>query len=50
MMHLGNAIPIVLTLLVSTLTNNLINGMAFTLSDIALEVPVGRRSTIPAVV
>ena len=49
MSDLGNAIPIVLTLLVTVLTNNLINGMALgTLSYIALEVTVGRRSKIPA--
>ena len=51
MADLGNAIPIVLTLLVTVLTNNLINGMALgTLSYIALEVTVGRRSQIPAMV
>ncbi|MGY3234863.1 MULTISPECIES: NCS2 family permease [unclassified Bradyrhizobium] len=51
MSDLGNAIPIVLTLLVTVLTNNLINGMALgTLSYIALEVTVGRRSKIPAMV
>jgi len=51
MTDLGNAVPIVLTLLVTVLTNNLINGMALgTLSYIALEVTVGRRSQIPAMV
>jgi len=51
MTDLGNAVPIVLTLLVTVLTNNLINGMALgTLSYIALEVAVGRRSQIPAMV
>ncbi|MCG2626042.1 NCS2 family permease [Bradyrhizobium sp. WYCCWR 13023] len=51
MTDLGNAIPIVLTLLVTVLTNNLINGMALgTLSYIALEVTIGRRSRIPAMV
>ena len=40
-----------LTLLVTVLTNNLINGMALgTLSYIALEVAMGRRSQIPAMV
>ena len=51
MTDLVNAVPIVLTLLVTVLTNNLINGMALgTLSYIALEVAVGRRSQIPAMV
>jgi adenine/guanine/hypoxanthine permease len=51
MTDLGNAAPIVLTLLVTVLTNNLINGMALgTLSYILLEVTVGRRSQIPAMV
>ena len=51
MMDFGNATPIVLTLLVTVLTNNLINGMALgTLSYLALEVTMGRRSHIPAMV
>jgi len=51
MTDFGNATPIVLTLLVTVLTNNLINGMALgTLSYIALEVTMGRRSQIPAMV
>jgi AGZA family xanthine/uracil permease-like MFS transporter len=51
MTDLVNAVPIVLTLLVTLLTNNLINGMALgTLSYIALEVTVGRRSGIPAMI
>jgi adenine/guanine/hypoxanthine permease len=51
MTDLVNAVPVVLTLLVSVLTNNLINGMALgTLSYIALEVTMGRRSKIPAIV
>lgn len=51
MTDLVNAVPIVLTLLVTVLTNNLINGMALgTLSYIALEVAMGRRSRIPAMV
>jgi adenine/guanine/hypoxanthine permease len=51
MTDLVNAVPIVLTLLVTVLTNNLINGMALgTLSYIALEVTMGRRSQIPAMV
>ena len=38
-------------MLVTVLTNNLINGMALgTLSYIALEVTMGRRSQIPAMV
>lgn len=51
MMELSNAVPIVLTLLVTVLTNNLINGMALgTLSYLALEVTLGRRAQIPAMV
>jgi adenine/guanine/hypoxanthine permease len=51
MSDLVNAVPIVLTLLVTVLTNNLINGMALgTLSYIALEVAIGRGSRIPAIV
>lgn len=51
MTDLVNAVSIVLTLLITVLTNNLINGMALgTLSYIALEVAVGRRSQIPAMV
>jgi AGZA family xanthine/uracil permease-like MFS transporter len=51
MTDLGNAVPVVLTLLVTVLTNNLINGMALgTLSYIALEVTMGRRSQISAMV
>jgi AGZA family xanthine/uracil permease-like MFS transporter len=51
MTDFGNAAPIVLTLLVTVLTNNLINGMALgTLSYIALEITMGRRSQIPAMV
>ena len=51
MTDFGNATPIVLTLLVTVLTNNLINGMALgTLSYIALEITMGRRSQIPAMV
>jgi AGZA family xanthine/uracil permease-like MFS transporter len=51
MTDLDNAAPIVLTLLVTVLTNNLINGMALgTLSYILLEVTMGRRSQIPAMV
>jgi len=51
MTDLVNAVSIVMTLLVTVLTNNLINGMALgTLSYIALEVTVGRRSKLPAMV
>ena len=50
MTDLGNAVPIVLTLLVTVLTNNLINGMALgTLSYIALNRN-RPRSQIPAMV
>ena len=51
MTELVNAVPIVLTLLVTVLTNNLINGMALgTLSYIALEVTMGRGKAITAIV
>src|SRR4051812_21907996 len=51
MTDLGNAVPIVLTLLVTVLTNNLINGMALgTLSYIALEVAMGRAKQITGIV
>jgi AGZA family xanthine/uracil permease-like MFS transporter len=51
MTDLVNAVPIVLTLLVTVLTNNLINGMALgTLSYIALEVAMGRRKEITGIV
>jgi adenine/guanine/hypoxanthine permease len=51
MTDLASAVPIVLTLLVTVLTNNLINGMALgTLSYIALEIALGRGSKIPAMV
>ncbi len=51
MTDLVNAVPIVLTLLVTVLTNNLINGMALgTLSYIALEVAVGRGKQITGIV
>ena len=46
-----NAVPIVLTLLVTVLTNNLINGMALgTFSYILLNLAVGRREKITGVV
>ncbi|HWK47619.1 MAG TPA: NCS2 family permease [Stellaceae bacterium] len=46
-----NAVPIVLTLLVTVLTNNLINGMALgTLSFILLNLALGRRREITGVV
>ncbi|WP_158815301.1 NCS2 family permease [Methylocapsa sp. S129] len=48
---LSNAIPIVLTLLVTVLTNNLINGMALgTLSLILIFVATGRAREISAIV
>jgi adenine/guanine/hypoxanthine permease len=48
---LSNAIPIVLTLLVTVLTNNLINGMALgTLSLILILVATGRAKEITGVV
>jgi AGZA family xanthine/uracil permease-like MFS transporter len=51
MTDLVNAVPIVLTLLVTVLTNNLINGMALgTLSYIALEVAIGRGKAITGIV
>jgi AGZA family xanthine/uracil permease-like MFS transporter len=51
MTDLATAVPIVLTLLVTVLTNNLINGMALgTLSYIALEAALGRGAKIPGMV
>jgi len=51
MSDFASAVPIVLTLLVTVLTNNLINGMALgTLSYIALEAAAGRGSRIPGMV
>ena len=51
MTDFASAVPIVLTLLVTVLTNNLINGMALgTLSYLALEVAMGRGAKIPAMV
>jgi AGZA family xanthine/uracil permease-like MFS transporter len=51
MTELVNAVPIVLTLLVTVLTNNLINGMALgTLSYAALEVTMGRGRQITGIV
>jgi AGZA family xanthine/uracil permease-like MFS transporter len=48
---LSNAIPIVLTLLVTVLTNNLINGMALgTLSLILILVATGRAREISGIV
>jgi AGZA family xanthine/uracil permease-like MFS transporter len=49
--ELSNALPIVLTLLVTVLTNNLINGMALgTLSLILILVATGRSPEITGVV
>jgi AGZA family xanthine/uracil permease-like MFS transporter len=51
MTDLGVAVPVVLTLLVTVLTNNLINGMAIgTLSYIALEIALGRRANVTGIV
>jgi AGZA family xanthine/uracil permease-like MFS transporter len=51
MTDLATAVPVVLMLLVTVLTNNLINGMALgTLSYLALEVALGRGGKIPAMV
>jgi len=51
MTDLATAVPIVLMLLVTVLTNNLINGMALgTLSYIALELAFGRGGKIQGVV
>jgi AGZA family xanthine/uracil permease-like MFS transporter len=48
---ISNAVPVVLMLLITVLTNNLINGMALgTLSYILLNVAQGRRSEISGVV
>ncbi len=49
--ELSNAVPVVLTLLVTVLTNNLINGMALgTLSLILILVATGRSREITGVV
>ncbi len=49
--ELSNAVPVVLTLLVTVLTNNLINGMALgTLSLILILVAIGRSREITGVV
>lgn len=51
MTDLATAVPVVLMLLVTVLTNNLINGMALgTLSYVALEVAFGRGGKIPGMV
>jgi adenine/guanine/hypoxanthine permease len=48
---LSNAIPITLTLLITVLTNNLINGMALgTLSLILILVATGRAKEITSIV
>jgi len=48
---LSNAVPIVLTLLVTVLTNNLINGMAMgTLSLILILLATGRVREISGIV
>ncbi|HMK79819.1 MAG TPA: NCS2 family permease [Xanthobacteraceae bacterium] len=49
--ELSNAVPIMLMLLITVLTNNLINGMALgTLSYILINLAQGRRSEISGVV
>ena len=51
MSELANAVPVTLTLLVTVLTNNLINGMALgTLAYIALEVALGRTRQLSGIV
>ena len=51
MSKLENAVPIVLTLLVTVLSNNLINGMALgTLSLILIDLSTGRAREITGVV
>ena len=51
MTDLVNAVPIVMTLLVTVLTNNLINGMALgTLSFIALQCALGRTRQVTGIV
>jgi AGZA family xanthine/uracil permease-like MFS transporter len=51
MMELSNAIPIVLTLLITVLTNNLINGMGIgTLSFILILLATGRVKEITSIV
>ncbi len=51
MTDLANAIPIVLTLLVTVLSNNLINGMALgTLSYVLILLATGRAREISGVV
>lgn len=51
MTDLSNAVPIVLTLLVTVLTNNLINGVALgTLSLIAIDVALGRGREVSGIV
>ena len=51
MSDLVTAVPIVLTLLVTVLTNNLINGMAMgTLSFIALEIALGRAARVTGII
>jgi adenine/guanine/hypoxanthine permease len=51
MTDLVNAVPIVLTLLITVLTNNLINGMALgTFAYILLNLAVGRAGQISGIV
>jgi adenine/guanine/hypoxanthine permease len=51
LMQLDNTVPIVLTLFVTVLTNNLINGMALgTLSFILISLATGRLREISGVV
>ena len=51
MTDLGNAVPVSMTLLVTVLTNNLIDGMALgTFSTIAIAVATGRARTVTGIV
>ena len=50
MADFGNAVPVVLTLLLTVLSNNLINGMALgTLSHILLSLALGRRRQVTGI-
>lgn len=51
MTDFANAVPVVLTLLLTVLSNNLINGMAMgTLSHILLSLALGRREQVTGIV
>ena len=50
MSDFSNAMPVVLTLLLTVLSNNLINGMALgTLSHILLSLALGRRRQVTGI-